>query len=227
MIKKPGKSFLASCGTSRASSKVLGARRGASVGRSPGGAVAIALAVQLLAASLSVGLWPKTVSKAIALEVNPLQDVALYPLELELLQPGADLTERAVVTRDTVQADQLTLPSLWWAEEQYGGKLLEHWIAYTGEDDALRRVDLVVNRQLWSLYSYLDRYRFIHRFGISALQYGYSSRVFTPRGELLGTYFCPSAAAPPELPALAAALPPCQVNLNAVGLQPERNPFGF
>ena len=174
-----------------------------------------------------------------------LQDISLYPLDVELLSPEASLAGRAVVTPNTPGESSLTLPSLWWAEQQYGGKLLEHWIAYTGEDGAPRRVDLVVNRQLWGLRTYLERYRFLSQFGTAALQYGYSSRLFNRRGELLGAYLCrplsptemlptgisPTGTLPTGTPDSTpeGQLPPlvCQVYLDAAGMQPSRGPFGF
>ena len=173
-----------------------------------------------------------------------LQNAILYPLESDLLQPDADLSERAVVTRDTVQDSQLTLPSLWWAEQQYGGKLLEEWLAYSGEDGEPRRVDLVVDRQLWVLSSYVEQYQFVHRFGVAALQFGYSTRIFTAQGALLGTYLCDiphesgvngdavsadvADANPPDRDIQLDIAPlTCEVYLDAVGIQAPRGPFGL
>lgn len=150
--------------------------------------------------------------------------VATPPLELDLLQPDADLSGRAVVTRDTVEESELTLPSLWWADQQHGGKLLENWIAYTGEDGDSPRVDLVVDRQLWRLYSYVERYQFVHRLGIASLQFGYSTRVFNDQGALIGAYLCsaPQAAegaAPPALSQLELSQFDCQVYIDSPGIE--------
>ncbi|MGF1538169.1 MAG: hypothetical protein ACFB4J_17030 [Elainellaceae cyanobacterium] len=179
-------------------------------------------------------------------------EIAAPPLEVDLLQPDADLSDRAVVTRDTVQASELTLPSLWWADQQYGGKLLEDWIAYPSETTAARRVDLVVNRQLWGLYTYLERYQFVRRLGITALQFGYSTRVFNRQGAFLGAYWCEdlgadNAALPVDTTQPDTTQPDttqpdslepnllgpnlqqlnCQVYLDSPGIAPPRGRFSF
>lgn len=194
----------------------------------------------IVAGSIALSLVGPVALGAIATD-GLSREAGLYPLELDLLLPDADLSGRAVVTRDTVEDSQLTLPSLWWAEQQYGGKLLEQWIAHTGEDGKPRRVDLVVDRQLWGLYSYIEQYQFIHQFGVAALQFGYSTRIFTAQGSLLGTYLCalpdePGAANDAlvsEVPSHPETIQPnldqfiCQVDLEAVGIQAPRGPFEF
>ncbi|XHX77775.1 MAG: hypothetical protein RBJ76_25620 [Stenomitos frigidus ULC029] len=119
----------------------------------------------------------------------------LEPLDVEALTPGS--TPAFLVSANTVSPTQLTVPSLWWLRDQladqetYGNRLLENWLAYpTGGSSRPGRVDLVVNRQLWSLLDYLDRYAFIHRFGEVARDYGYNVRVFDGNATLLGASTC-------------------------------------
>ena len=122
---------------------------------------------------------------------------SLEPLEAELLRPDAPLAKRDVITSDTISQTHITNPSLWWAKEQYDefdGKLTNNWIAYLDE----KRVDFVVNSQLWSLLDYLGRYRFIHKFGIAASDYQYNVRVFNQQAALLGTYTCNYSVTPPD-----------------------------
>ena len=115
------------------------------------------------------------------------------PLDLEALAPGN--TPAFVVTADKISLTQLTVPSLWWLRDQladqetYGNNLLENWLAYPSSGRP-GRVDLVVNRQLWSLLDYLDRYAFIHRFGKTARDYGYNVRVFDGQATFLGASTC-------------------------------------
>ncbi|MBD2073633.1 hypothetical protein H6F86_06960 [Phormidium sp. FACHB-592] len=117
----------------------------------------------------------------------------LEPLDLEALAPGN--TPAYVVTANKISLTQLTVPSLWWLRDQladqetYGNNLLENWLAYPSSGRP-GRVDLVVNRQLWSLLDYLDRYAFIHRFGKTARDYGYNVRVFDGQATLLGASTC-------------------------------------
>ena len=117
----------------------------------------------------------------------------LEPLDLEALAPGN--TPAFVVTANKISLTQLTVPSLWWLRDQladqetYGNNLLENWLAYPNSGRP-GRVDLVVNRQLWSLLDYLDRYAFIHRFGKTARDYGYNVRVFDGQATFLGASTC-------------------------------------
>ncbi len=173
----------------------------------------------------SLGLLAQT---AIAQERPLTLNAATYPLELDLLPPDADLSGRSVVTRYTVQDSQLTLPSLWWAEQQHGGKLLENWIAYRGEGESPQRVDLVVNRQLWNLYSYVERYQFVHQMGLSVLQFGYNTRVFNEQGVILGAYLCDAPqAALMAAGTQAVAQLDCQIYLDSPGIEVPRGPFRF
>jgi hypothetical protein len=105
------------------------------------------------------------------------------------LEPGASLDDR-VITSDTISQNKLTSPSLWWAKEQFGGKLLDNWLAYPASGTIAGRIDLVVNRENWSLLNYLERYEFVNHFGTVARDYGYNVRVFNYQKELLATYTC-------------------------------------
>lgn len=125
-------------------------------------------------------------------------NLTLYPLELHLLSPDVDLSAHHVVTNTTISQAGLTPPSLWWTDDQFGGKLLEHWLAYTGTDGTPRRVDLVVDRQLWGLYTYLQRYTFVNHFGTAAKDFGYSVRVFNDQGAPLAVYLCDFPPLSPE-----------------------------
>ncbi|MBD2093117.1 hypothetical protein H6F67_25055 [Microcoleus sp. FACHB-1515] len=119
------------------------------------------------------------------------------PLDPNLLEPGATPADGSIVTAETVEQNPpagLTLPSLWWTQEQFGGKLLATWIANAGLDGTPPRVDLIVNQQIWSSYSYLERYTFLNQFGTAAQDFGYSTRIFNRQQELLAAYICPDAA---------------------------------
>ncbi len=111
------------------------------------------------------------------------------PLELSLLAPNT-AAKNGVVTASNISQKQLTIPSLWWAKEQFGGKLLDNWLAYPAKGSNSPRIDLVVNRQIWSLLDYVERYEFVNNFGNVAHDYGYNVRVFNYQQELLATYTC-------------------------------------
>ncbi len=118
----------------------------------------------------------------------------LTPLDINLLKLGQ--LPAGVVTAQTISLTRLTLPSLWWTQAQvahnpqFGNKLLENWIAYPADVKDPGRVDLVVNRQLWSLLDYLQRYEFISRFSAISRSYGYNIRVFDNQARFTGAYTC-------------------------------------
>jgi len=148
-------------------------------------------------------------SLLIAATINPLlcaqsaaseQDTLLLlttPLntqQVNRLWVGNVPIDPSIVTANTVSQSDLTIPSLWWAQKQFGGALLTYWVAYSGTDGAPRRVDLLVDQQVWNATSYIDRYAFITQMGKTAKDFSYNLRVFTWHGDLLGAYICDFSA---------------------------------
>lgn len=127
------------------------------------------------------------------------------PLQLTLLRPGG-VSNDNVITAFTIRQQELTIPSLWWVKEQFGGKLLDNWLAYPASGNTAARVDLVVNQQ-WSLLDYMQRYEFVNHFGTTARDYGYNVRVFNYQKELLATYTCNFSTSPGQ----------CNVQMDASG----------
>jgi hypothetical protein len=188
----------------------------------------------ILAALTSLGLNLLFCPSSLALDQDSLL-LLTDPLDLTLLQPDAVLPE-GVVTSATISPTGLTIPSLWWTDDQFGGKLLDTWLAYPGIDGTPPRVDLVVNQQVWSLYNYVERYTFVNHFGSVGQDYGYSTRVFNRQQELLAAYICdfnqletaPTALAP-EAVTEAARQVNCEIFLDSSGqggLQGVANPLG-
>ena len=68
--------------------------------------------------------------------------------------------------------------------------MLDNWLAYPSKGSRTARIDLIVNRQIWSLLDYVERYKFVNNFGNVARDYGYNVRVFNYQQELLATYTC-------------------------------------
>ncbi|MCW6036907.1 hypothetical protein K4A83_11625 [Spirulina subsalsa FACHB-351] len=123
-----------------------------------------------------------------------------------------NLIEQGVITPETISQEAITTPSLWWTYQQYGeGKLLQDWLAFPAQ----KRLDLVVNRQMWAQMDYMQQYRFVNRFGSVARQYGYELRVFNSEPRCLALYSCNYSTLPDP--------PQCQVNLRPM----QRNPFNF
>ncbi len=121
-------------------------------------------------------------------DVSSIPQPTSDPLNLEHLDRPVDFFDEPIIRPDTVSQDHLTEPSLWWAAEQFGGSLLNTWLAYP-ED---QRIDLVINPQFWTPLDYLERYQFVHQMGVVARSYHYNLRVFNRQQpqRLLAAYTC-------------------------------------
>ena len=152
----------------------------------------------LLTITLSIiPLFP--ISSSLA-QTSAIPQPSEAPLELDLLTKPKEL----VSTANTINLSGLNSPSLWWAKDISENKLLDNWIAYPATENEARRVDLIVNQQIWSLLDYLERYNFINRLGITARRDSYNVRVFNYQKELLGTYTCSFSSSPAN----------CKIQLN-------------
>jgi hypothetical protein len=76
------------------------------------------------------------------------------------------------------------------ARDPSGSKLIENWIAFPLQPNKPGRVDVVINRQLWSLLDYLQRYTFVNDFGTAAGDFGYNVRFFDSSANFLAAYTC-------------------------------------
>ena len=141
--------------------------------------LALLLGISLTTISL-LSIKPSTAQTEAS--IPPASDA---PLELYLLK-----NPKGVITANTINQTQLTVPSLWWAKENSENKLLDNWIAYPAEGTQPARVDVVVNQQFWSILDYLERYNFVNRVGNLARNYNYNIRVFNYQQERLATYTC-------------------------------------
>lgn len=159
------------------------------------------------AIALALGLTLTTnpaAAKKIAYQQRDAQLEALLtaPFQLELLreETGApddlvgEVETARVITANDVNQAQLTIPSLWYTRdqisEQFNPLLVENWLAYPDAATAVRRVDIVVNAQPWSLLDYMERYTVLNQFGTAARDYLYSVRIFNTERDFLGAYFC-------------------------------------
>jgi len=141
--------------------------------------------IPLLLSSVIVISIPQLASARTSSAPEPSEE----PLDLGLLKPDTVPTRSDIITANTISQKGITTPSLWWAKEQFNevsGKLINNWIAYQNQ----KRVDLVVNRQAWSLLDYLGRYRFVHKFGTVTRDNQYDLRIFNQQAERLATYTC-------------------------------------
>ncbi|MBF2027215.1 MAG: hypothetical protein IGS48_10670 [Oscillatoriales cyanobacterium C42_A2020_001] len=114
---------------------------------------------------------------------------------LRLMITGRNIS--GVVTSRTPSPIRLSIPSLWWITkelanlQQFGNKFIQEWIAYPSQDGKPGRVDLLVNRQQWSLLDYIQRYEFVNKFGAIARSFGYDTRVYdNPDRAPIALYAC-------------------------------------
>jgi hypothetical protein len=141
--------------------------------------------VPLLLSSVLIITLPQLASAGTSSAPEPSD----APLDIGLLKPDVIPSRSDIITANTISDTRIQNPSLWWAKEQFnevGGKLINNWIAYQNQ----KRVDLVVNRQAWSLLDYLGRYRFVNKFGTVARDMQYDIRIFNQQAERLATYTC-------------------------------------
>lgn len=124
------------------------------------------------------------------------------PLDQKLLQPEVLAARRDIVTANTISPTQLTVPSFWWLKKQidedkeFGNKFIVNWIAYKDKNQGKSHVDIVVNRQLWTILDSIGRYRFVNKFGTVARDYKYDVRVFNQQGTPLAIYNCDYSTSP-------------------------------
>ncbi|MFN6480082.1 hypothetical protein [Nostoc sp. DedQUE07] len=141
----------------------------------------------LLTISLTTLLVPPSLA-----QTPSIPSPSSAPLELDLLTKPKDY----IITVTTIHPERLTVPSLWWAQQNSEKKLLDNWIAYPASNKEPARVDLIVNQQIWSLLEYIERYDFVNRLGSAARNFGYNVRVFNYQKEPLATYTCNFSISP-------------------------------
>ncbi len=144
--------------------------------------------IPILLLAISWSIIPILTPQLSSAQSSSIPIPSLVPLEIDLLKQN-EPPPPGIITVNNISQTDISTPSLWWAQEQFnefGGKLLTNWIAYQDET----RVDLVVSRQPWTLLDYLERYRFVNRFGAVARDYKYNVRIFNDQAVLLATYTC-------------------------------------
>ena len=92
----------------------------------------------------------------------------------------------------------LTVPSLWWTDRQYGQKLVVNWLVYPPNTAGDKQVNLIIRSDIWSRYTYSERYAVINQFGTFANQYGHQLVVFNRQGTPLAAYVCDLSKMPPR-----------------------------
>lgn len=181
------------------------------------------------------GLAGMNAIAAYAIEESAIWEQIPHLPDYRLLNPEAEIDPAVVLTEAVILQDQLTEPSLWWIGGQYGGKILDTWIAYTGADGTPRRIDLIVNQSAWSNveFTYMNRYAFVTHFGQAAQSFGYQLRIFnrnTDEPDLLAAYLCEVSPLPSDDGLPHAQPSDCELfidpGIGYEGVSPTSRPFG-
>lgn len=80
-------------------------------------------------------------------------------------------------------------PTLWWGREQFdpfNGQLIQGWVINKENNS----IDLIINRQLWTILDYVNRYRLVNQMGTIAREYQYNLRLINQQQKCLAFYTC-------------------------------------
>lgn len=116
---------------------------------------------------------------------------------------AVETEEENIVSALTPSVTKMTIPSLWWAVEQFDpldGKLVTNWEA----NKTTKVIHLIVNSRFWRTLDYIDKYSFINRFGSVARDYNYNLKVLTQQKDCLAVYTCN----------WSGTLPNCRINFD-------------
>ncbi len=129
------------------------------------------------------------------------------PAQAELVPESAPSQIRALFenppssvlfTAETPSERGLTIPSLWLAVDQFGGKMVRTWRAYPPNRLGERQIHMIVRPELWNRYTYLERYGFLSRLSTAASRYGYNLLLLDRQNFLLGGFACNFAELQPQ-----------------------------
>jgi len=117
-----------------------------------------------------------------------------------------------VVFSESPSEEGLTVPSLWWAVQQFGGTAVQRWQAYPAEVGVGGRVDLFIAPSVWGRMSYLQRFALVNQLGNASRSFGYNLILRDRRDVIYGAYTCRFDAVaaqylPQAIDATGAAVP--------------------
>ena len=118
------------------------------------------------------------------------------PAELQLLLDKRPEIPHA--SANTPSQQGFTVPSLWWANQQFGEKLVLDWQAYAAGQAKTQQINVIVRPELWTRYTYYERYGFVLKFGSDTSNFGYQLLVLDSQDFLLGAYTCDFAQGNPN-----------------------------
>ncbi len=140
--------------------------------------------------SLAILVWANL---ATAIAPQSLDSTEFCDLELATgFQPGFQIRsqqEEAIVSARTPSQTEMTIPSLWWATQQFDpldGDLVNYWQA----NRRSKVIAIIVNNQRWRSLNYLQQYSFVNKFGTVARDYNYNLAILNEQEDCLANYTC-------------------------------------
>lgn len=116
-----------------------------------------------------------------------LEELSAPPQVLQLLEIPLGLPSS---TTTTPAQSGLTVPSLWWAEAQFGQGIVNGWQSYDATASYPKLVRLTVDSQLWRQLTVLNRYALVNHFAVVTRDTGYQLLVFDPQNNPVAAYTC-------------------------------------
>ena len=137
-------------------------------------------------------VWNKTAVS------QPRRQPATNPIPTTLETLLENRPKKAKVTASTPSQQGFSVPSLWWTSQQFGEKLVVDWQAYGAGQVGNQQINVIVRPDLWTRYTYYERYAFVLKFGSDASNFGYQLLVLDSQDFLLGAYTCNFAQSDPD-----------------------------
>ncbi|BAC09628.1 hypothetical protein [Thermosynechococcus vestitus] len=140
------------------------------------------------------GRWLSAVAAIALLGLHPLRTAA--NTLTEDLPPAVaaaialPVNQQQVVVSEQPSAVGLTVPSLWWAVQQFGDEVIQRWQAFPAIGAPGGRVEAFVSPSAWGRLSYLRRFALIYQLGNASRSFGYQLLLRDRRRVLYGAYTC-------------------------------------
>ncbi len=150
----------------------------------------------------SCGRWLSAVGTIALLGLHPLKTAANTSTEdLPPAVAGAialPVNEKQAVVSEQPSAVGLTVPSLWWAVQQFGDEVIQRWQAFPAITAPGGRIEAFVSPAAWGRLPYLRRFALINQLGNASRSFGYQlilrDRGARPSGDrpqvIYGAYTC-------------------------------------
>ncbi|BCX11556.1 MAG: hypothetical protein KatS3mg067_0494 [Thermosynechococcus sp.] len=140
------------------------------------------------------GQWLSAVGAIALLGLHPLKTAANTSTEdLPLAVAAAialPVNEKQVVVSESPSAVGLTVPSLWWAVQQFGDQVIQRWQAFPAMAGPGGKIEAFVTAAAWGRLPYLRRFALIYQLGNASRSFGYQLILRDRQRVIYGAYTC-------------------------------------